>query len=126
MSIWVKGLVVDKKNEMIISWNQEKLQFHHLSGAKAGKLLLGLKDLVPAEDSISEVMLNLDYRYFYTGTQSGTIYIWKFDSSKKQIHEFKGHFKAVTSLVPVKNDLDLFLSSALDSTIRIWSLEKFE
>jgi hypothetical protein len=71
MCIWVKGLVVDAKNEIIVSWNQGKMCFNHLSGTKAGKLIFTLKDLTSPENSITDVLINLDYRYFHTGTSTG-------------------------------------------------------
>ena len=100
--------------------------FNHLSGSKAGKLIFCLKDLTSPETAITDVLINLDYRYFHTGTSTGQILVWKYDTSKKQIHSFQGHFKAVTCLMPVKTEPDLLLSAALDSTVRIWSLDKFQ
>jgi WD40 repeat protein len=126
MCIWVKGLAVDPKNDIIVSWNQGKMCFNHLAGTKAGKLIFTLKDLTSPENSITDVLINLDYRYFHTGTSTGQILVWKYDTSKKQIHSFQGHFKAVTCLIPVKTEPDLLLSAALDSTVRIWSLDKFQ
>lgn len=125
MCIWVKGLKVDEKNEIIISWNQGKLCFNHLNGSKAGKLIFCLKDLTGPEISITDVVINMENRYFHTGTSSGQILVWKYDTSKKQLHEFQGHFKAVSCLMPVKGEPDLLLSASLDSTIRIWSLDTF-
>ena len=126
MCIWVKGLKVDAKNDIIVSWNQFRMCFNHLSGSKAGKLIFCLKDLTSPENAITDVLINLDYRYFHTGTSTGQILVWKYDTSKKQIHSFQGHFKAVTCLMPVKSEPDLLLSAALDSTVRIWSLDKFQ
>ena len=88
MCIWVKGLKVDEKNEIIISWNQGKLCFNHLSGSEAGKLIFSLKDLTGPEISITDVIINMENRYFHTGTSTGQILVWKYDSSKKQLHEF--------------------------------------
>ena len=71
MCIWVKGLAVDPKNDIIVSWNQGKMCFNHLSGSKAGKLIFSLKDLTSKGNSITDVLINLDYRYFHTGTSTG-------------------------------------------------------
>jgi WD40 repeat protein len=68
----------------------------------------------------------MENRYFHTGTSTGQIIVWKYDSSKKQLHEFQGHFKSITCMVPVKNEQDLLISASLDSTVRIWSLETFQ
>lgn len=136
----LKGLKVDDKNDIIVSWNANKMCFNHLSGERAGSLIFALKDLVSPENAITDVLINLDYRYFHTGTTSGDILVWKYDDRKfddngvhyqqyrlgRQIHSFQGHFKAVSCLMPAKNEPDLLLSAALDSTVRIWSLDKFQ
>jgi len=59
------------------------MAFNYLSGSKAGKLIFGLKDLTGPENAITDVLINLDYRYFHTGTSTGQILIWKYDTSKK-------------------------------------------
>lgn len=78
MCIWVKGLKVDPKNDIIASWNQGKMCFNYLTGTRAGKLIFLLKDLTGSENSITDVLINLDYRYFHTGTSTGQIYVWKY------------------------------------------------
>ena len=50
--------------------------------------------------------------------------VWKFDKTKSPIHCFNNHFKRVTCLLPLKEDL--FLSASLDGTLRVWSLNKFQ
>lgn len=136
----VKGLKVDHKNDIIVSWNANKMCFNHLSGDRAGSLIFALKDLVSSENAITDVLINLDYRYFHTGTASGEILVWKYDDRKyddngvhhqqyrigRQIHTFQGHFKSVSCLMPTSSEPDLLLSAALDSTVRIWSLDKFQ
>ena len=82
----MKGLKVDTKNEIITSWNKQNLCFHHLSGMNAGKLMFTVKELVPPEVEITDLLINMDYRYFYNSTSTGQINVWKLDSSKKQIH----------------------------------------
>jgi len=123
---WVLGLKVDVKNEIVVSWNKASLCFHHLSGEKAGKLMFVLKDLTAPGVEITDLHINMDYRYFYNSTSRGQICVWKLDGSKKLIHSFAGHFKEVSCLQPLKNSPDQFLSASLDGTIRIWSLDKFQ
>lgn len=148
MCIWVKGLRIDVKNSIIVSWNEHWICFNHMpekkntkrdieddldlkcdeAPSKAGKLLFTVKDLTSPEVAITDVLINLDYRYFHTGTSVGHILVWKFDTqgnSKKQIHSFRGHFKEVSCLMPARREPDLLISAALDSTVRIWSLDKF-
>ena len=57
--------------------------FHHLSGSRKGKLIFYVKDLTPPEIAITDVLINLDYRYFHTGTNIGQILVWKYDTSRK-------------------------------------------
>jgi len=83
LCLWVKGLRIDVKNDVIASWNKKTLCFHHLRGQKAGKLIFSLKDIIPIEYDITDLVINMDYRYFYNSTSSGEINVWKFDSSKK-------------------------------------------
>lgn len=81
MCIWVKGLKVDASNDIIVSWghaysqsganSKDAMCFNHLSGSKAGKLIFSLKDLTSTENAITDVLINLDYRYFHTGTSTG-------------------------------------------------------
>jgi len=82
----VKGLKIDTKNEFIVTWNKASLCFHHLNnkeGKVAGSLLFSIKDLVPPEEEITDLLINMEYRYFYNSTTSGQISVWKFDNSKK-------------------------------------------
>ena len=124
--MWVKGLKLDEKINAIISWNNNKISFNYLKGKKSGQLIYQLKDLVPTQNYITDVIINIEFRYFMSGTSSGDIIVWKFDDSKTQIHTFEGHFKAITCLMQVKDEPQLFISSSIDSTIRIWSLDKFK
>jgi len=47
----------------------------------------------------------MNYQYFMTATNQGNISVWKYSKTGKlvygrlnEIHVFKGHFKAVTSI----------------------------
>jgi hypothetical protein len=51
-------------------------------------LIFSLKDLTGPEVSITDILINLENRYFHTGTSTGQILVWKYDTSKKQLHEF--------------------------------------
>jgi WD40 repeat protein len=124
--LWCKGLRLDHHNEFIISWNANYLCFHYLRGLNPGKLRFMVKDLVSPEVEITDLRINMEYRYFYNATSTGPIHVWKFDNSKKQIHTFHGHFKEVSCLTPLNSEPDLFVSASLDTTVRIWSLDKFQ
>lgn len=99
---WVKGLKLDLKNDIIISWNKENLCFHHLSGLKAGKLLFYVKDLQSKESEITDVLINMDYRYYYISTTLGHVCVFKFDNTKKLVHTFTGHYKSIASMIPLR------------------------
>jgi WD40 repeat protein len=87
-----------------------------------------MSNLTDTDEKILDVKLFLDFRYFLTSTTVGNILVWKFlqhgkkDTNKKLIHNFDGHKKAVTSIMPFKQNRSLFLSVSTDCTARIWSL----
>lgn len=126
MCLWVKGVKLDTKNELVATWNQSNLCFHHTDLEHKGKLMFWIKDFITPEVRITDLMVNMHYKYFCTGQSNGQIIVWKFENSKKQIHQFNGHVKEVSSLLQMKDDHQLFLSASLDATIRIWSLDKFQ
>ena len=71
MLMWAKGLKVDLKHELIISWSQTRLSFNHL---KNGSLQYSFKDITASENHISAVMVVLSpYKYFITGTVQGQV-----------------------------------------------------
>ena len=65
---WVKGMRVDTANDVIMSWSVKRLTFSHLSGSRAGKLVFEVAGLLPSENSITDVILSSEYRYYLTGT----------------------------------------------------------
>ena len=83
-----------------------------------------IKDLVDHDVEITDLVINMEYRYYYNSTSQGKIMVWKFDKTKSPIHTFSNHFKTITQLMPLKDDL--FLSASLDGTLRVWSLSKFQ
>lgn len=85
----MKGLKVDHKNEVIVTWNKSQesvhknLCFHFLTGINARKIMFYVKDIVSPEVEITDLLINMDYRYYYLSTTTGEISVWKFDNSKK-------------------------------------------
>ena len=65
---WVKGMRVDTANDVIMSWSVKRLTFSHLSASRAGKLVFEVAGLLPSENSITDVILSSEYRYYLTGT----------------------------------------------------------
>ena len=106
---------------MIFSWSQLKVCFNDLNG----KILYRYKKLTNYEDYITDIFVSEKYRYFVTSTYTGNIIVWKLQKRKELIHTFIAHTKCVTSLQEIPNQPTLFISASNDSTIRIFSLDKF-
>ena len=69
MLMWAKGLKLDVRHDLIVSWSQTRLTFNSL---KTGALLLNYKDITTTENHISAVMVVVaPYKYFITGTVQG-------------------------------------------------------
>lgn len=101
MPLWIKGLKVSVKQNMIFSWSQLKVCFNYLDGEKGGKLFTRYKKLTNYEDFITDIFVSEKYTYFITSTFTGQIIIWKLKEkkSKELIHCFNNsHTKCVTSL----------------------------
>ena len=122
MPLWIKGLKIMKANECIFSWSQMKATFHDMNG----KLIFKYKNLTKYEDHITDVLLNMKYKYFITSTQQGNLFVWKYQKEKELVHQFDGHLKAVTSLQNVKGQSSAFISASIDNSIRIHSLDNFQ
>lgn len=122
MAKWTKGLKIDTENDCIISWNQKRTCFNNLSKV-TGSIMFCYKELTIEENCITDIILNMELKYFMTSTHSGDIFVWKFQQHKKLIHTYTGHFREVTSLTKHPSDNSMFVSASLDGTIRFWSLD---
>ena len=73
-----------------------------------------------------------DYRYFITASNEGNIDVFKYvtsgkvETTRRLIHQFTGHFKAVPSICQFEKYPHLLLSASYDCTARIWSLDTFQ
>ena len=94
--------------------NETELQKWYERNSGPGRLSFCADELLPEENFVTDVLINIDYNYYITGTQSGEIIVWKFDEprdnrkpikvsekDKGPVHRFSGHIKAVKSIVPV-------------------------
>lgn len=68
MQLWIKGLKVDEKNNVIITWNSNTLSFNNLSGTNQGKCLYQFKDLTVIENHLTDVLILHHFNYFLTGS----------------------------------------------------------
>ena len=89
MPLWIKGLKVNTKQNVIFCWSQLKACFNDLSG----KILFRYKKLTMYEDYITDIFVSEKYRYFVTSTFGGSIIVWKLQRRKELIHTFKCHSK---------------------------------
>jgi WD40 repeat protein len=111
---------------------RSSIQDHTLEKqSRTGDLICLFKDLMDKDEMIMDVIVFTEFRYFLTATDEGNIYVWKYvqsgkvETSKRLIHTYTGHSKAVTSISPLDKYPHLFTSVSLDGTVRIWSLEAF-
>ena len=104
MWMWCKGLTVDNKAELILSWNHHEDHQYISINDTSGKLVSQHKDLTDPDEKILDILVFTDYRYFLTATSEGNIFVWKYvtkgrvETARRLIHTFEGHFKAVTSI----------------------------
>lgn len=71
MLMWAKGLKVDLKHNIIISWSQTRLSFNNI---KTGMLEYSFKDITAQENHITAVMVVINpFKYFITGTIQGQL-----------------------------------------------------
>lgn len=139
---WLKGLKIDEKGGMMFFWSQETTCFNKLD---TGDCIGKYHSLTSKEDFITDLIISEEFKYFITSTVFGQIYVWKLNvkstfsttdppntvkqeknmkTKRKLIHSFTGHTKKVTSLANHPNNT-MFISASLDSTVRIWCLDKF-
>jgi WD40 repeat protein len=97
MPLWIKGLKVSEKQNLIFTWSQLKACFNDLEG----KNLFRYKKLTNYEDIITDVLVSEKFKYFITSTLSGSVIIWKLQKKKELIHSFNVHTKQVTSLMEI-------------------------
>ena len=66
---WVRGIRLDVKNEILATWSKEYVCFHHSSGKNKGNLVFSpIKDLVEHDVEITDLVINMEYRYYYNST----------------------------------------------------------
>ena len=65
------------------------------------------------------------YRYIVIATEMGELVVYKWDTTATLVTDFKGLNKSIKSLARHPFRLNQFITASLDSTIRIWCLEKF-
>jgi WD40 repeat protein len=84
-----------------------------------------IEDISNKENFVTDLIVYSEYQAFITGSQFGELIVWKLGGidEKKQVHQFPGHHKTVTSLMPHPSKKSLFMSASLDCTIKIWCME---
>ncbi len=129
--MWAKGLKLEPQKQLMISWNVDRLCFNTLQRLDTmnqpmmGRLIYQFQHITTIENHITDVQLNLHYKYFVIGTSLGNIMVYKYhDGRKKMIHQYEGHFREVGSLTEhPKDNVNLFISSSLDGVVKIWCLD---
>jgi len=128
---WAKGMKIDSKNDLIISWSQTRLAFNSL---KTGQLIYQFKDITSMENHLTDVhVVMMPFKYFITGSFQGQLQVWKYSEKRRLIHSFdNAHIKEVSTigLYPgvkgvSKGDDAMFMTSSTDGTVKVWSLDRF-
>ena len=73
MPLWVKGLKVVEKQNIIFTWSQLKACFNDMDG----EILFRYKKLTTYEDYITDMIVSEKYKYFVTSTFTGNVIVWK-------------------------------------------------
>jgi hypothetical protein len=73
---WCKGLRVDTKSNILITWDWEVVSMNSL--AHSAPLVKQFKELCDKEEKILDVLVFSEYRYFVTATTAGKIYVFKY------------------------------------------------
>jgi len=80
---WCKGLKVDTKANMMITWNWQMVSMNELT--QQAPLIRQFKDLCGDEEKILDVIVFSEYRYFVTGTTTGNIYVFKYQKNNEDV-----------------------------------------
>jgi WD40 repeat protein len=87
-------------------------------------LIRRFTELSIKENFITDVIVMNDYKGFIAGTQFGNLNVWKWGSDeKKLVHQFSGHHKTITAVVPHSTKKNLFITSSLDCSIKVWCMD---
>ena len=78
---WCKGLKIDYRAKMIITWNIMYVSLNELSSE--GKLLVQYESLVSNDEKITDVILYLKQRYLVVASTEGLIYVYKYKITHK-------------------------------------------
>jgi WD40 repeat protein len=79
-----------------------------------------------SESSITDVIISDAHKYFLVSTLGGEILMYKYTSSNRLMHSFEGHTRSCTALELLPQYPGMFLSTGLDATFRIWSIDSFQ
>lgn len=76
------------------------------------------------ENFITDLIVYNEYKAFIIGTIYGNLQAWKWGGDdKKLIHSFSGHLKQITQIIAHPTKKNLFVSSSIDRTIKVWCMD---
>ena len=79
MMEWCKGLRVDPKANVMITWDWEVVTMNSLT--HSAPLVKQFRDLCDKDEKILDVLVFSEYRYFVAATTEGNIYVFKYVKS---------------------------------------------
>jgi len=125
-----KGLKIDKKAGVLMSWNRTSVSFNEL--IHDARLLAQYENVYTSDEKTTDLLVYPKQRYFIAATNEGKIHIFKYKPLHKVehhgriVHTFTGHSKSVTSICKFQGKGNLILSVSLDGTARIWCTNTFQ
>ena len=107
---------------MIYCWSPDLITLFSLPD---GKLLTSSSEFVPEQDNTVDIVYMSKFRYLVIGTSAGELRVHRLVQDNPFITKFKEHTNTITSLKRHPNRDNQFISASLDSTLRIWCLDRF-
>lgn len=65
------------------------------------------------------------FGYFIIGTNLGHLSVWKLAAKRTMIHQYEKHVRAISCITQHPEEPNLFLATALDGLMSIYSLDQF-
>ena len=128
---WLKGFQIDREHKLLFCWSlkenkQKNQQDASVYNLQDGSHIFSYENLFKEQENIiTDILYMPKYRYIVIATELGELVVYKWDSTATLVTDFKGVSKAIRSLARHPYRPNQFLTASIDSTIRIWCLEKF-
>jgi WD40 repeat protein len=116
-SEWISKVEIDIRHQRILATSENDVE---VFSAQSGKLVDKLENM--HEHTVTGCVFYAENHYYLTSGKDGLIKVTTETEGKSLVNVLSGHVKPVTALALHPHD-SLLLSSSMDGTVRIWSLE---